>query len=1266
MFSVYPSRTDSTANWTIPIFAYNLRTGEESVGYLLEDGKTCPENWVNASDSYIFNHKSSTFARVTYSETLWEQFLKMDTTKIDDTTLLGLITDAMDFENEQYAIANWRSTKLFKKIVADSKGKVSPHIVEAILRRFLSVRNFFSAGDGLDLYSHLLQSHFTSIYNQLDWASSDWAAGHTNYLLLPAAVKFNIGDARKKAKELFKQFTVDCAAFKNFETCNKIQADARTASYCAGAIDNDQDSVTFLTNYWHEMIRNRKTFFYFQYEMEAACITDQNQLKDLLETAVYENETNFINALEFNAEASSVLYEFITNNVTLFNRHLQMLSNALSSMISTWSSDKDMDNLLTLIASIQDKLPGDAKQIFSDAILALGNNIKRGKQVIPQITFTTTKATQQIQINSHRQLINFIQVSTSSGLVNAKTSRDYDNGILTLDLESLVAAKSRVMIEIGFIGLIFDKLVDSTQGVNFYESYNTKTDELSSILYTELAGGANPRSLVPCFDEPKYKATWDITVRHPSVFTALSNGVILSHELDSLGYSTTKFSQTKPMSTYIVAIAIGKFGSLSGVTPDGIPVRVWARLGYELYAKVALEAAINTINYLSQEMKESYKQFGSKLDILAAPLYAGELIAVPEDPSSSVSKMSFKIANMLVIVSYGELASKQALGFIIGKEEYVLHNSEVQTLENKQNVYRVMAHETTHHWFGDLVTTKDWYNTFVNEGFATFFESEIFGHYFGHDEKFRFTSSESALRYDEKVQARIIPSDVNVYGFEPFSPIVYEKESLCFQNNNPSSVMQMLRSFVGDDVFKTGLQNYIAARAFRNADDATLWSYITQAAQAKQITGWDGELLDVQRFMDPFFKQVSYPVLSVYTPENTGLVNVKQTSYYDPAKLPKSDFDYRWFIPITWVYDAKNNRTDWVYNEVFEQIPFKSAAWLTLGRTTYARVKYDDKVWSEVLKNLVNNTRYNDTVWASIVTDNWALANSGQVKWDRLLETLQHLKYTNGELAWRYGFEVFDNLISRLKTTPAFGKLKKLIADAINDRGNYGGNGNSFISKLAARLQIGKFVDVAKSFMDHGGSDCVSSPYGIHQCLNVFISPDNRAQFLCSGIQTYKNLKTKMEAVLDNLNEKNNAFLPASVDPLIEMVSCLQDEKETQKYLAFSVEGYYYGFSDLFIQRLAHLDMTNTYLYNWLMSKSDTFTNLGLLHQSEQFSTFVQAMTNDWATSELLNKFNAIKWEVLNDKRASAVKNAANNIRSNIQWQSDNYDSIFQWLNKNY
>lgn len=86
----------SNSTWVIPIFAYNLRTQEKTVGYLTENQSICPDNWLSTTESYLFNYKAMTYARFRYSQTMWDRILKTDMKTIDDSTLFGLILDAID------------------------------------------------------------------------------------------------------------------------------------------------------------------------------------------------------------------------------------------------------------------------------------------------------------------------------------------------------------------------------------------------------------------------------------------------------------------------------------------------------------------------------------------------------------------------------------------------------------------------------------------------------------------------------------------------------------------------------------------------------------------------------------------------------------------------------------------------------------------------------------------------------------------------------------------------------------------------------------------------------------------------------------------------------------------------------------------------------------------------------------------------------------------------------------------------------------------
>lgn len=149
----------------------------------------------------------------------------------------------------------------------------------------MAVRTFFSDGDAQDLYRLTLTQGLLPIYQNVKWDASDWKSGHLNGKLLPVAVKYNIGDARAQGKALFTQFTNDCRNLQNLETCNKIQADSRAAAYCAGVIDNNAAAIEFLHNYWTELIRDGKTYFYFQYELDSvasglSCITTANSIQE--------------------------------------------------------------------------------------------------------------------------------------------------------------------------------------------------------------------------------------------------------------------------------------------------------------------------------------------------------------------------------------------------------------------------------------------------------------------------------------------------------------------------------------------------------------------------------------------------------------------------------------------------------------------------------------------------------------------------------------------------------------------------------------------------------------------------------------------------------------------------------------------------------------------------------------------------------------------------------------------------------------------------
>lgn len=254
-------------------------------------------------------------------------------------------------------------------------------------------------------------------------------------------------------------------------------------------------------------------------------------------------------------------------------------------------------------------------------------------------------------------------------------ARNYDSAKLTLFFKNEIAKDSLINIKVFYMGFMIYTQETSEEGIKITEYFNPKSQEQQSILVTYMAGGTSPRSLIPCFDDPKYKATWDISVEHPSIVSALSNGRVLKEELsDNPGYSITTFETTHPMSSYLVSIAIGKFGYVSGVTNSGVSIKVWAPAGYEIYGDVAVLAAQDAINYVE---KITNKGFSSNINKKLGKFF-----------------IRFVILFFLDIIAAPEyLGAMENWGAIIGKFSYVLFDPTVQTLEDKQKVYTVVAHE---------------------------------------------------------------------------------------------------------------------------------------------------------------------------------------------------------------------------------------------------------------------------------------------------------------------------------------------------------------------------------------------------------------------------------------------------------------------------------------------------------------------------------------------------------------------------------------------
>src|SRR4030095_8516760 len=174
----------------------------------------------------------------------------------------------------------------------------------------------------------------------------------------------------------------------------------------------------------------------------------------------------------------------------------------------------------------------------------------------------------------------------------------------------------------------------------------------------------------PSFDEPAFKATFDISLMVDRGDVAISNGKVVSDTPGmEPGKHTVAFSRTQKMSTYLVALLVGDFACREG-SSDGTPIRVCSTPDKRELTGFALEAAVFQLKFYNNYFGIKYP-FG-KLDIIGIPDFAA-----------------------------GAMENAGAITF---RERLLLVDPKQSSVSTRKTVATVLSHEIGHQWFGDLGT----------------------------------------------------------------------------------------------------------------------------------------------------------------------------------------------------------------------------------------------------------------------------------------------------------------------------------------------------------------------------------------------------------------------------------------------------------------------------------------------------------------------------------------------------------------------------------
>nr|AML39757.1 aminopeptidase [Haemonchus contortus] len=537
---------------------------------------------------------------------------------------------------------------------------------------------------------------------------------------------------------------------------------------------------------------------------------------------------------------------------------------------------------------------------------------------------------------------------------------------LEITLKNQLQKDQKILLKITYTGLI-----SNTLG-GLYQSIYTDTDGTTKIVAVSQNEPSDARRIAPCFDEPKYKAKWTVTVVHPKGTKAASNGIEANGNGELQGdWITSKFKTTPPMSSYLLAIIVCEFEYIEGKTETGVRFRIWSRPEAKAMTAYALDAGIRCLEF--------YEKF---FDI-KFPLEKQDMIALPDFTAGAMENW----------------------GLITYREDSLLYDKKIYAPMNKQRVALVVAHELAHQWFGNLVTLKWWDDTWLNEGFATFVEylgmDEISHNNFRTQDFFLLDGMDRGMRADSAASSHPLSFRIDKAAevAEAFDDISYAKGA---------SIITMLRALIGKDKHKHAVTQYLKKFSYSNAQASDLWEVFDEVVT--DIKGPDGKPMKTTAFADQWTTQMGFPLVTVEA-FNATSVKISQSRFKtnkdakEPEKYRHPKYGFKWDIPL-WYQEGDNKevKQTWIRREepLYLHVNDLSKPFVVnADRHGFYRQNYDADGWRKIITQLRDNHKvFSPRTRNAIISDAFALASINAIEYETVFELLKYAVNEEEFIPW--------------------------------------------------------------------------------------------------------------------------------------------------------------------------------------------------------------------------------------------------------------------------
>ncbi|CAH1738621.1 unnamed protein product [Aphis gossypii] len=794
-----------------------------------------------------------------------------------------------------------------------------------------------------------------------------------------------------------------------------------------------------------------------------------------------------------------------------------------------------------------------------------------------------------------------------------------------IHLSRTIPMSRRLRVSINYIGNIRKDMTGLY--LSSYEEQNTTKWFIVTQFEATYA-----RRAFPCYDEPAFKAEFNISVVKQSHQIALSNMPIRHTEYSLNQTETVYFNQTPPMSTYLVAIYVGEFVPSNNPMYDSPPIMVYTHQELSDQTEYIRNEAPKHLRILEDYTRLPYML--PKMDLLAIP------------------NLSFGAMENWGINTYQE-------NFLL------LSNESKARMKMRSSI--IVQHEFTHQWFGNLVTCQWWDYVWLNEGFAQYFQYFATGMVrtsWSVEEMFVVEAFQGALAYDQTPRHPITASVNTPEEIEDvFDYISYSKAA---------SVLRMLKYLVTEDLFQLSLQDYLNKYSQNTAEPSDLFSSFNSVLFDNEYE--IGNDLTVHEFMSNWTLQSGYPVLNITRNATTNTFLVTQGQFYVNKTARNINETAAWHIGLTYTTSASKNFTYTQPSVWTNQTNASTVFWaprdidwyiFNIQSIGFYRVNYEVDNWMALIRQL-NDTPTDIHVLnrAQLIDDSFNLARSGQLDYSVPLHLSKYLKNEDDITPWYSAMNGFAYLLERMpRSDKGYEDLKshvRSLAGTIYSKLEYivqSNNNTEFrvlsaweaFSRWACRLENNNCTTKAQKYFEtwQNGEKIPADIKDAAFCVGVKNS---------NGPSVFNNMFT-LYINTKSISEKSSAELA---------LGCSTNRTQLSEYINHMLDGrierrYFRSVISAISTTSLGLDV----LYEFLSTNLNTILNElpdGYGVATFIYSTLATKMTND----DEFEKLNDLKNNsTVPDSLRSSFEKSYEKVNENLAWFDKYADGISKWALEN-